>query len=95
MTIIINARTAVYHAKLTHLNCQLKGCKKSYWRCGRTLCYARKGSFVDFFETADGQFALCLLDSRQFRKAEPNSSRGDHAVPTELVNIQKLSISPP
>ena len=59
------------------------------------LCgYARKCSIVNFSENVDGQFALCLLDSRQFR-AEPISSRGDHAVPTKLIDIQKLSISPP
>ena len=72
--------TLVCHAKLTYLNYQLEWNKKSSWGCACTLCYARKCSIVNFSEIADGQFALCLLDSRQFRRAEPISSRGGNAV---------------
>ena len=44
--------------RLTYFNIQLEGNKKSSWRCGRTLCYAREGSFINFSKISDSQFAL-------------------------------------
>ena len=64
MTITLMLTLVIYDAKLTHLNCQSERNKKSSWRCGGTLCYTRKGSLINFSEITDGQFALCLLDSR-------------------------------
>ena len=95
MTITLMLTLVVYDAKLTHLDCQSERNKKSRWRCGGTLRYTGKSSLINFSEIADGQFALCLLDSRQFRAEPIISRRGDHAVPTKLIDIQKLSISPP